>query len=119
MRHGATLACLGRPDLGLQRLQVAAQIRPCSQVYEWLGLAYGQMGLLDRAGEVLRKAVALDPDSETAHGSLALWFEHTRNLAAAEREYRAAMSLDRSDPWAQAGFNRVRAMEARSLPDFR
>ncbi len=116
---GRTLACLGRPDLGLQRLQVAAQIRPCSQVYEWMGLVYGQMGLLDRAGEVLRKAVALDPDSETAHGSLAMWFENTRNLAAAEKEYRAAMSLDRSDFWAKAGFNRVRAMEARSLPDFR
>jgi len=61
---------------------------------------------------VLRKAVELDPDSETAHGSLALWFENMRNLAAAEREYRTAMSLDRTDYWAKAGFNRVRAMEA-------
>ncbi len=116
---GRTLACLGRPDLGLQRLQVAAQIRPCSQVYEWMGLVYGQMGLLARAGEVLQKAVALDPASETAHGSLALWFENARNLSAAEKEYRVAMSLDRSDPWAKAGFNRVREMEARGLPNFR
>ena len=109
---GRTLACLGRLDLGMQRLQVAARIHPCSEIYEWMGLLYGQMGLLEQAGEVLRKAVELDPDSETAHGSLALWFENMRNLAAAEREYRTAMSLDRTDYWAKAGFNRVRAMEA-------
>jgi tetratricopeptide (TPR) repeat protein len=109
---GRTLACLGRLDLGMQRLQAAARIHPCSEIYEWMGLLYGQMGLLEPAGEVLRKAVDLDPGSETAHGSLALWFENTRNLPAAEREYRTAMTLDRSDYWAKAGFNRVRAMEA-------
>ena len=45
----------------------------------------------------------LDPNSETAHGSLALWYEKTNDLGAADREYRAAVSLDRSDSWAEIG----------------
>src|SRR5205823_14425774 len=41
---GRTLACLGRGPEAIDRLQRAARIQPTSQVYEWLGLVYGQMG---------------------------------------------------------------------------
>jgi protein O-mannosyl-transferase len=104
---GRTLACLGQFDQALERLQAAARIEPCSLVYEWTGLVYGEMGRVDEAGTVLQKAVALDPNSETAHGSLALWFEKANNLAAAEHEYRAAVSLDNTDSWAKIGLMRV------------
>jgi len=109
---GRTLACLGDFDQALAQLQRAARIQPCSQVYEWMGLVYGQMGRLEDAGADLRYAVRLDPNSETAHGSLALWYEKTNNLGAADREYRAAVSLDRSDSWAEMGLMRVHQMES-------
>jgi Flp pilus assembly protein TadD len=108
---GRTLACLGHFDQALERLQAATRINPCAQVYEWTGLVYGQMGRLEEAGSALKMAVKLDPNSETAHGSLAMWFEKTNDLQSAEHEYRTAVSLDRMDTWAKTGIMRVREME--------
>jgi Tfp pilus assembly protein PilF len=77
-----------------------------------MGLAYGQMGRLEDAGRALEKAVTLDPDPETAHGSLAMWYERTNDFGSADREYRRAVSLDRSDSWAEMGLMRVHEMQA-------
>jgi hypothetical protein len=60
---GRTLACLGHFDEAVKRLLAAAQIQPCSQVFEWLGLVYAQMGRPEDAGSTLKKAVAMDPNS--------------------------------------------------------
>ena len=57
-----------RPGNG-QRPQTAARLQPCSQIYEWIGLVYGQMGQLENAGLALKRAVQLGPYSESAHGS--------------------------------------------------
>jgi Tfp pilus assembly protein PilF len=108
---GRTLACLGKFDQAVERLRIAIRINPCSQVYEWTGLVYGQMGRLEEAGDALKMAVRLDPNSETAHGSLGMWFEKTNDLQSAEHEYRTAASLDRMDAWAKTGFIRVRELE--------
>jgi protein O-mannosyl-transferase len=115
---GRTLACLGHFDQALKRLQSAARLNSCSQVYEWLGLVYAQMGQSEEAGGALQKAVGLDPKSETAHGSLALWYEKTNDLEKAEREYRMAVSLDRDDAWAREGWMRVHAAKAERHADF-
>jgi protein O-mannosyl-transferase len=116
---GRTLACLGHLDQALARLQVAAQIHPCSQVYEWMGLVYGQMGQLAEAGGVLKKAVELGPESQSAHGSLALWYEKTNDFEAAEREYDRALSLDSDDYWAQQGWARVHELNTQRNANFR
>ena len=107
---GRTLACLGHFDQAVERLQTASRLQPCTQAYEWLGLVYGQMGHQDLAGIALKRAVQLGPDSQSAHGSLALWYEKASQLNDAEREYRKALSLDHSDSWAQIGLIRVHAM---------
>ncbi len=112
---GRTLACLGHFDEAIKRLEAAARLQPCSQVYEWMGLVYGQMGLLEQSGIVLQRAVELGPNSESAHGSLALWYEKVNNLAAAEQEYRKALALDRTDSWAQIALIRVREMKAEQV----
>jgi tetratricopeptide (TPR) repeat protein len=106
--RGRALACLGRSEEGLAHLRLAAQIRPCSEVYEWMGLVYGQMGSSAEAGANLRKAVELDPASATAHGSLALWYESKGEYAAAVRELQAAASLNRNDTSARARLERIR-----------
>ena len=113
---GRTLACLGHFDQAIRRLQEAARLRPCSQAYEWMGLVYGQMGWLDQAGTALKKAVELGPGSESAHASLALWYEKTNDLAAAAQEYQTALSLDRTDAWARFRLGRVRRLETVERP---
>ncbi|MBZ5725730.1 MAG: hypothetical protein LAP87_12115 [Acidobacteriia bacterium] len=109
---GRTLSCLGHYPEALQRLQLAAALQPTSQVWEWIGLTYGQLGMSDEAGKALQKAVKLNRDSESAHGSLALWYEKMNNLAMAEQEYEITVSLDFSDTWAKAGLMRVHQLRA-------
>jgi Tfp pilus assembly protein PilF len=109
---GRTLACLGRIDQAIERLQLAVRLQPCAQGYEWLGLVYGEKGMTELAGVALKRAVELGPWSESAHGSLALWYEKAGQFEDAEREYLLALSLDRTDTWAQAGLIRVHAMQA-------
>ncbi len=110
---GRALACMGRFDEAIAKLQTAARLLPCSEVYELLGLVYGQMGRQGDAGKMLSKAVEIGPNSESAHGSLALWYEKTNNLDAAEREYGRALSLDHADSLAQVGLLRVQTMLSR------
>jgi len=95
---GRTLACLGHGEEALQALQEAARLRSCSQVYEWIGLVFGQMGRLEDARAAIEKAVQLDPKSAEAHGALALWYESVHDLESAELEYQRSLDLD-PDAW--------------------
>jgi protein O-mannosyl-transferase len=109
---GRTLACLGHLEEGMRRLQVAAQIRPCSQVFLWIGLVYGQMGRPEDARKALEQAVRLEPDSAQAHGALALWYESNHDLSAAEREYQTATNLDPQDETVRLNLERVSRMKS-------
>jgi protein O-mannosyl-transferase len=104
---GRTLACLGQYDAAMARLQQARKLHAGPQIYEWIGLLYGQMELTQAAGEALQKAVELGPESESAHGSLAMWYEKNNQPALAEQEYRRALAIEESDSWAQNGLLRV------------
>ena len=115
---GRTLACLGFFDEAVQRFQVAAQLKQSSQVYEWLGLVYAQKGQQGDAVASLKKAVGLDPQSGTAHGSLALWYEKNHDFGNAEHEYRIAASIDRDDSWAQQGWVRAQQEEHQMQASF-
>ena len=110
---GRTLACLGRYTEAIDRMQRAARLEPGAQIYEWMGLVYGEMGLPEESRCALQRAVKLAPDSESAHGSLALWYEKENDLNAAEREYRRALRLNRGDSWALIGLLRVHRSQAR------
>jgi protein O-mannosyl-transferase len=115
---GRTLACLGNLPQAVTRFETAAKLKPTSQVYQWLGLAYAEIGQTEAAGGALRRAVDLDPQSGTAHGSLALWFEKNHDLVDAEKEYRTAASLDRDDAWAQKGWMRIRRQRRPASANF-
>jgi tetratricopeptide (TPR) repeat protein len=108
--RGRALACIGRPAEGLVHLEMAARIRPCSEIYQWIGLLLGQMGRIPEAGPILRKAVQLEPGSATAHGSLGLWYESVGDYLAAEREYAASLSIDPADRGARESLERVRRL---------
>ena len=115
---GRTLACLGYFDEAIKRFETATKLKRTSQVYQWLGLAYAEIGRQAAAGDALKVAVELDPQSAPAHGSLALWFEKNQDLANAEKEYRTAASLDRDDSWAQQGWLRTRQQKRPASANF-
>jgi Flp pilus assembly protein TadD len=115
---GRTLACLGYFDQAVERFETAAKLKPTSQVYQWLGLAYAEIGRPEAAGGALKLAVDLDPQSGPAHGSLALWFEKNQDLVDAEKEYRTAAALDRDDSWARQGWMRTRRQKPAASANF-
>jgi Flp pilus assembly protein TadD len=114
---GRTLACLGRPQQALLVLQQAAAIRPCSQVYEWIGLVYGGMGRLADARAAIQKSVEMDPRSAEAHSALALWYESVHDLDSAELEYRRSLELDPEAAAIRANLQRVAHLKSNPPPD--
>lgn len=115
---GRALACLGRTEEGMRHFQLAAQLKPGSQIYVWIGLLYGQMGRSDEAGTALRKAIQLDPASGDAHGALALWYESNRDFSAAEREYGRNVALNPEDEAARRGLERVSRLKSTPPPAY-
>jgi Flp pilus assembly protein TadD len=109
---GRTLACLGRTNEAVAMLTEAARIRPCSQVYEWLGLVYGQMGMLAEAGGAIQRAVAMDPASAEAHSALAFWYESRNDWQAAESEYRKSLELNPQLDTARSALVRLKRFKA-------
>ena len=105
------LECSGEREEAMQRLRAAAQIHPCSRVYEQMGLLYGEMGQSTDAGRALQTAVDLDANSASAHDALALWYESVQNLKSAAAEYEKGLSLDRNDVSARDGLLRIRASQ--------
>jgi len=103
------LECLGRREEALDRLLKAQRMQPTAAVYEQIGLLYGEMGHVSEAGEALKSAVALAPDSASAHESLGLWHEFVGEFRNAEAEYGKSLSLNPHDPNTRASLIRVRA----------
>ncbi|HVN04585.1 MAG TPA: hypothetical protein VMT86_09225 [Bryobacteraceae bacterium] len=104
--------CLGRLDDAMHELQLALRSRPDSYTYRLVGLLYGQMGKRPEAGAALRQAVDLDPHSVEAHNSLALWYEWTDNLTAAEQQYETSLAIDPTDRSTRMRLERVRRKQA-------
>ena len=86
---GRTLECVGQKDQALGKLLRAAEIRQTAEVYRLIGLLYGEMGRPVEAGEALRKAVALDPQSQQAGDALALWNDWMNDRAAKTKTHGA------------------------------
>uniref|UniRef100_Q027T4 TPR repeat-containing protein n=1 Tax=Solibacter usitatus (strain Ellin6076) TaxID=234267 RepID=Q027T4_SOLUE len=109
---GKVLECQGKLEDALQRLERAAAILPNSFVYQLIGLLYGEMGKKEEAGAALRKAEQLGPGNVSAHCALGLWYESMDDAAAAEREYREALSIDAYSTEAQMGLDRIHVSTA-------
>jgi len=108
---GWALECLGHRDEALDRLLRARSMQPTSSVYEQLGLLYGEMGRVVEAGDALKAAVTLAPESATAHEALAFWHESIGEFKDAEGEYGKSSSLNPHDPNTRAALTRVRLLQ--------
>ena len=113
MEWGGALECLGQPREAARRLEFAAQIKPDSQAWELLGLLYGAMHKMGESGVALRTATRLQPESPSAHRSLAIWYEAVAAYTAAEEEYSRSLALDSRDRLAGLGLFRVRQLRAK------
>ena len=83
-----------------------------------LGRAYNNLGLYDKAGEVLTEAIRFDPNFGNTYANFGyhLWLQ--RKIYRAEAYYRKALSLDGYNDLAREGLNdvqRIRALSKDSL----
>jgi type IV pilus assembly protein PilF len=63
-----------------------------------LGIAYMREGDFDTALVKLQKALEADPNSATAHGTLAILYENIGENDLAEKHFRTALRLSPEDP---------------------
>lgn len=68
-----------------------------AQIQTQLAAALMQQGNMKEAYDHLQKAVGFDDRYVPAHTMLAILYEHTNQTPQAEREYRAALSVDPKD----------------------
>jgi hypothetical protein len=112
---GRVLECVGDRQGAMQKLQRAAETASdSSQMFQLIGLLYGEMDMPLEAGLALRKAVAVAPHSTTAHDALGLWYESMHDIQAAEGEYRTGAALDPNDWESRVGLARIAAIKSPS-----
>ena len=105
---GRALECVGDRKGAMLNLQKAAAMAPdSSQVFQLIGLLYGEMKMPEESGLALRKAVEVGPRSTRAHSALGLWYESMHQLDQAEAQYRIAASLDHNDWESRMGLSRI------------
>lgn len=110
---GRALECVGDRDGALQKLQQAAQLQPdSSQVFQLIGLLYGEMKMPENAGLALRRAVEVAPNSTSAHDALGLWYESEHDIESAENEYKRGAALDPNDWESRVALTRIRALKS-------
>jgi Flp pilus assembly protein TadD len=59
-----------------------------------LGLAYLNLGALDKAGKSLNEAARLSPNDAQAHYALCVYYARTGDSQAANREFQTVQKLD-------------------------
>src|SRR5688572_10530776 len=85
----------GDPVLALRHLSSALQHDPDdAELYGYIGVACGQLNLLDRAVGYLRQAVRLAPESAMLHYNLGLALEDAEARTEAAASFRRALQLD-------------------------
>jgi tetratricopeptide (TPR) repeat protein len=85
-------------DLGgaIQQYQAALRLQPSPKVYNDLAVAYNDMGLYDKAIELLQLAVRMSPDFADAHNNLGAAYISKRLYRKAIEHLKIAAALDPS-----------------------
>jgi Tfp pilus assembly protein PilF len=85
-------------DLGgaIRQYQAALRLQPSPKVYNDLAVAYYDMGLYDKAIELLQIAVRISPDFADAHNNLGVAYISKRLYSKAIEHLKIAAALDPS-----------------------
>ncbi|MFN0103614.1 MAG: tetratricopeptide repeat protein [Bryobacteraceae bacterium] len=106
--YARILECVGRPTEAAGLLQRAAQVRPSAEVFELLGLLYGEMKDKEASREALESALRLNPNSVSAHMAMALWYQAADDLTNAAKAYKRVLEIE---PYHGAARSALRAIE--------
>jgi hypothetical protein len=97
----------GDPKAALQHLAQAVQANPQdAQAYGYLGAAFGQLNMNDKAVECLKQASRLAPESAALRFNLGVALEKAGSRAEAVSAYQQSLALD-------SGYERARQSLAR------
>jgi eukaryotic-like serine/threonine-protein kinase len=97
------LAAVGRKEDSIREIKLAREIDPKSMIINAnVGFVYYLAGDYDRAEEVEKNTIQMDPSFVTAHGYLGQIYVEKKQYAEAIDEFRTAASLIPGDMAAQA-----------------
>ena len=86
---------LGRDQAARAQFAEAIRLAPdMAKAYKNLGLAYLNLGALDKAGKALREAARLQPDDAQAHYALCVYHARKGEAQAAAQEFQKLQKLD-------------------------
>jgi tetratricopeptide (TPR) repeat protein len=110
---GLDYECLGRHDDALAKLRQAAALRPGADTYTSIGWTYLRAGRYAEARQALDVAQRIDPNYDAAYAYRGDLYLAGNDPAAAEKEYRHALSLNPANEVAQEGLARIRGATPR------
>lgn len=90
---GSLLVTLGQLDEGIQQLQHSVMLSPTALSFYDLGIALGRAGDSQAKVNMLKEAIALQPEYADAHLNLGLTYARLHDLAAAKRALQQARDL--------------------------
>jgi tetratricopeptide (TPR) repeat protein len=112
--YAKILECVGQTEGAASLLQHAAKVRPSAEVYELLGLLYGEMQNTEASRLALEAALRINPDSASAHWAMGLWYQSAQDLTNAANSYRRVLEIEPFNRPARAA---LRAIEANGPGD--
>jgi len=105
--HAKILECIGQPRHAATLLHRAASVRPSAEVFELLGLLYGEMENVEASRSALESAIRINPGSASAHLAMALWYQSAQDFRNAANCYRRVLELEPFNRSARAALQRL------------
>jgi protein O-mannosyl-transferase len=105
--HAKILECAGQPAQAIPLLQRAARLRPSAEVYELIGLLYGELENAEASRKALESAIRLDPQSASAHLAMGLWYQSAKDLANAATSYKRVLEIEPNNRAAVAALRAI------------
>ena len=100
---GLVLACLGRNEEAVERLQKAIAIRSEPFGFGLKGYLEAKLGRTVESFQDLNRAIQLGPDFDAAYGYRGLWYLASNQLPLARQDFKRALDLNPSNTLARDG----------------
>lgn len=101
------LECVGQPEEAAGLLHHAAQVRPSAEVFELLGLLYGEMENAEASRQALESAIRINPGSASAHLAMGLWYQSVQDWTNAANSYRRVLEIEPFNRSARAALRTI------------
>ena len=109
---GLALACVGRDEDAVSRLQQALSIKPEPFGFGLKGYLEAKLGHTQESLHDLNRAIELGPDFDAAYGYRGLWYLASNQLEQAADDFRHALSLNPFNAVARDGLRQAERRRA-------